>query len=291
MSSHSVSIGLDLGGTAIKAGTLMDSKPDKTHHCDSPTEYQACIEALAGAARALASQPQRVGLAVPGVLSREEGIVVDAPNLPFLNHKPLRQDLSNALGCPVVFENDASAAALAEGKLGAGKEHPNFLLVTIGTGIGGGLILNGELWTGTGGMAGEFGHLKVGHDRTCRCGAKGCIEAAVSAQHILQWAAEKGCPSNSLPELADRARTGDQQAHSVFKKSGTALGEGLAQVALLLDLRVFLMGGGAAPVLDLLAPSALQALALQSFGRSATDFTLSPASLGNDAGWMGAALI
>jgi glucokinase len=163
------------------------------------------------------------------------------------------------------------------------------MFLTLGTGVGGGVILDGLPFHGPGGMAGEIGHMTTGHDRQCGCGTIGCLEAIASARAMETLAAQELGRSLSLKELATVAREGDKDALSVFRTSGLALGIALSQVALLLDLRIFLFGGGGAPALDLLAPHAFEELEKRCFGRSASDFQLTEAQLGNDAGIHGAA--
>lgn len=283
-------IGLDLGGSFVKAGVLLGERPGREHRIASIDDYQSTIDILVDCHTELAAEGSDlpVGLTVPGVFDSGDNVVRDSPNLRFLIDRCPARDLAERIGREVMMENDGNAAAFAEARFGAGRNHPSFLLVTIGTGIGGGIVLDHELWRGKG-MGGEFGHVKVAHERTCHCGARGCVEAMVSAHALVAVARESGINCEGLPDLADLARTGNKEAKTVFRNAGTLLGEALAQVALLLDLRLFLIGGGAAPILDLLKPAALQTLALQCFGRSAEDFSLQVAELGNRAGWMGVA--
>ncbi|HEX9792443.1 MAG TPA: ROK family protein [Planctomycetota bacterium] len=287
--------GVDLGGTAIKAGAVEGGHVLTRDERETPHEFEACMDAIAASVLHVAGEsgaPARVGLGLPGVVSPRDGRIAYAPNLGFLESRPTADALRERLGgAEVLLENDANVAALGEARHGAGRAHPDFLLATLGTGIGGGIVLGGELFRGPGGMAAEFGHIPVGHERLCGCGARGCLEAAVSARSLVEWAREEGLPAASLPDLADMARRNDKQAASLFRRAGALLGEACAQVALLLDLRVFLIGGGGAPVLYLLRPAALQVLAARAFGRDASDFTLDRALLGNDAGLIGASTL
>ncbi|MDP6941173.1 MAG: ROK family protein [Planctomycetota bacterium] len=295
--AKSFHIGLDLGGTAIKGGVLLDNTAVHEARCESPMNYEGCLEALSNHAKILAkaagatrNDTCTLGLAAPGAVNKPDGVVLDSPNLRFLDKKPLRADLHARLGWSITLENDASAAALGESKFGAGKHHPSFLLVTLGTGIGGGVILDHQLWSGTGGLAGEFGHMRTHHERPCNCGGLGCVEAGLSSPQLLKWAQAEGSQADSLPALAQAADEADELALSIFKRAGTHFGEALAQVALLLDLRVFLLGGGGAPILPHLKESALQSLAARTLGRKPSDFVLEQATCGNRAGWLGAAL-
>jgi glucokinase len=269
-------VGVDLGGTSAKVGLVRDGRLLRRAQVPNPHEFEACVRAIAGAAREVCdgAAPAFVGIGLPGVTDAAQRVILDAPNLSFLEGRDLAAAVERELGARVRLENDANVAALGEARHGAGAQHPDFLLATLGTGVGGGIVLGGELWRGPGGMAGEFGHLLTGHERRCGCGATGCLEASASA-------------------LASRARGAapEPRAAEVFQLAGAALGEALSAVALLLDLRVFLFGGGGAPVLDLLEPHALAVLDRRAFGRHAADFRLLRAGLGNDAGILGAAML
>lgn len=285
--------GIDLGGTNIKLGRVEDGKVVRRIEVPTEHEAEACLAMLAEKIAELSDgeTPQGVGIGLPGVIDAERTRVLDSPNLLFLQDLAITDRLSAACGCPVQLENDANVAALGEARCGAGQDHADFLFVTIGTGIGGGLLLGGELFTGPGGMAGEFGHLTVGHDRQCGCGALGCLEAIASARAMETLAAQSLGKAQSLKDLAKGARAGDRDAMAVFHTAGACLGDAMAQVALLLDIRVFLFGGGGGPVLDLLRKPARAVLNQRCFGRNADDFTLLPATLGNDAGLLGAAYL
>jgi len=285
-------IGIDLGGTSIKAGAVRGREVLARREVATPQRYENLVQTFARLVEDLCRdhQPAGVGLGIPGAVGTS-GVVMDAPNLPFLDQQRPGEDLRQRVGLDVILENDANVAALGEARFGAGREHPDFLLATIGTGIGGGIILGGRLFRGPGGLAGEFGHLSVHCDRSCTCGALGCVEACASANGMMAMARDAGLAVPDLPSLAARARIGHEDALKVFRKAGALLGEAFAQVALLLDLRVFLVGGGGAPVLDLLSRHALRVLSVRSFGRSASDFLLQRAELGNDAGLIGAAVL
>jgi glucokinase len=283
--------GVDLGGTAIKLGRVEGDQLVTRLEIDTPHDGELCLDAIAEAVRELAAGDPipSVGIGLPGVINLDRSRVIEAPNLEFLADLPAAKMLSDRLGCPVFLENDANAAAFGEAQVGAGRGVANFLFLTLGTGVGGGVILDGQPFHGPGGMAGEIGHMTTGHDRQCGCGTVGCLEAIASARAMETLAAQELGRPLPLKELAAAAREGDKDALSVFRTSGLALGIALAQVALLLDLRIFLVGGGGAPTLDLLAPHTLEELEKRCFGRMAGDFLLTQASLGNDAGIHGAA--
>ncbi len=285
--------GIDLGGTNLKLGRI--ERDVVVQKIEIPTEHDArlCVQQMAEKLKELAADGRlsQVGVGLPGVIDAARSQVLDAPNLPFLAGFPLADELSALCACPVVLENDANVAALGEAHCGAGKNHPNFLFITLGTGVGGGLILNHQLFQGPGGMAGEFGHLTVGHDRQCGCGALGCLEAIASARAMETLAAQ--CMGQAMPlaEMVEAAGNGNLDALAVFQTAGSCLGEAMAQVGLLLDLRVFLVGGGGHPALKFLEKPARLVLQQRCFGRQAEDFLILPATLGNDAGLLGAAYL
>jgi glucokinase len=288
-----VRIGVDLGGTSAKIGLVRAGVLERKAQIGNPHRLDKCVAAIAAAVRDLTGgvPPEFVGVGLPGVTNDAQRVILRAPNLAFLEHQEFAFALERALGVPVRLENDANVAALGEARFGAGAQFPDFLLATLGTGVGGGIVLNGALWRGPGGMAGEFGHICVGHAETCGCGATGCLEAVASARAMERLSELELGRAAPLPEIADLARGGNAGAQRVFAHAGAYFGEALATVALLLDLRVFLVGGGGAPVLDLLRPHALAVLDRRAFGRRAADFTLLPARLGNDAGILGAAML
>jgi len=287
--------GIDLGGTAIKLGLVQDGQVLTRKQVETPHELHACVETIALAVEQLAAEAdaplEAIGMAVPGVADAEAGVILEAPNLSFLNQHPVVQLLAERLQRPVALDNDGNAAAWGEAMVGAGQGVEDFLMVTLGTGVGGGLILNGAMHHGIGGMAGEFGHMTTSHGRPCGCGNTGCLEAIASARAMETLAAQELGKALPLPELAEEARQGNADARAVFQTAGRCLGEALSEVALLLDLRLFLFGGGGAPVLEFLCPAALEVLDRRSFGRTAADFQLLPGKLGNDAGLIGAAYL
>ena len=282
-------IGVDIGGTAIKAGLLSEHGLQKKLSAPSPKSAEDLVRVVIQLTQELLPDrtPSCCGVAVAGLLSPDEKEVLNSPNLRWIENFPLQAALADALSCPVFLVNDATAAAQGEIRFGIGTTHPSFLLATLGTGVGGGVVLDGKLWTGSGGLAGEFGHMKVGHEARCACGTIGCLEAVASASAMQRHAKQENIPG-SLAEIADTARHGDSKAKSVFEQAGSYLGQAFGQVALLMDLRVLVLGGGAGPCADLLRDAALTTTAKQAFGRTVEDFSVLASPLGNDAGVLGA---
>ena len=180
-------VGIDLGGTAIKAGAVT-SEGEIVARREIPSELQRgaadLLERMAGLARELGAQ-RHLGLGAPGLVDAAAGRILQSPNLAVIENVPLAAELARRLGLPpaaVHLENDANAAAIGEHWLGRGRSQSDLLLVTLGTGVGGGLILGGELHAGPGGMAGEIGHVVIEPGGPlCGCGSRGCLEQFASA--------------------------------------------------------------------------------------------------------------
>jgi glucokinase len=229
-----------------------------------------------------------LGVGVPGAV-RPDGLVIRSPNIPAWRDYPARTRLGRRLGLPVSVENDANVAALAEGWLGAGRGIADYLVLTLGTGIGSGIVLGGRLWRGDGGRAGELGHIAVDAEGApCGCGARGCVEAYASAPALLRLARDQGLEGD-LPELVSRAREGNPRAQAIFRTGGRALGTALANWFNLMDVRTVIVGGGAAPALEPMRPALEAVLDGRVYGLRAGDFRILPAELGADAGVIGAA--
>lgn len=293
-------IGIDIGGTRLKVGRVVDGKVAARTSADTPHDFDAMIAELTRLVAELvpAGESCSIGAGVPGVFDAEITGVVDSPNLRFLDRQPLRPRLAAATGAEVRLGNDASVAALAEARYGIGLEIPTFLLATIGTGIGGGIIVEGRLWEGEGGMAGEYGHLCAAgafvpeEIPLCGCNNPGCLEVYASASRMTERGrARTGNATIELPELADRARAGDEAALSVFTDAGKALGEGFAQVVHLLDIRTLVIGGGAAKIVDLVREPLIDQVVRRCAGRTHQDYRVVKAKLENDAGLLGASAL
>ncbi|MGH7152022.1 MAG: ROK family protein, partial [Planctomycetota bacterium] len=190
-------VGIDLGGSFVKTAAISgqgrilarDRRPTEVARGARTVVANLAASASAAAERGGLRSARTIGVGVPGVLDRRRGALLAAPNLSPLVGFPLRAALERATGARVLLENDANAAALGERWRGGGGD--DFLLFTLGTGVGGGLILAGELWIGPGGMAGEFGHVVVDADGPpCGCGSRGCVESFASALAVIREASE-----------------------------------------------------------------------------------------------------
>ena len=292
--------GIDVGGSALKLGVMARDGSRRAERSLPVEPGQPAARILAEAARilrGLAGGPLAgVGVGLPGLLDRAAGCVRHSPNLAWLEQVPVAAELAPHLGLErgaIRLENDANVAALGEQWLGAARDERDLLLLTLGTGIGGGLILGGALFAGPGGLAGEVGH--VGIDPAgppCGCGSRGCLERFASASAARQRALARGLPAEApgdLVRLAARAREGAGPERTLLEEVGHDLGRGLAAVCVLLDLRTFVFGGGFSAALDVLEPGIRRALRTHVFGEREGSVRLLRATLGPSAGWIGAA--
>lgn len=301
-------VAVDIGGTSIKGARVApDGRILARARVATPVAEgtEAILDALARLCRALAGRhPVRaVGLGVPGALSPRRGIVHASPNVPCWHDEPLGPRLARRLGLRVTLDNDANLHALGEHWRGAGRGVRNLLLATLGTGVGGGLILGGRIWHGDTGRAGELGHTVVDpHGPVCGCGARGCLEAYASATGIVaawrrRWSANPARPrpgdrrilADTPKTIAEQARRGNPRARTVYAAAGRALGLAVADWIQILDVRTVLLGGGVAGAFDLLEPVVRAELERRLFGVAPDGVRLERTALGDDAGILGAA--
>jgi glucokinase len=292
-------VGIDLGGTAAKSGRvthtgeILAERTIDPGFADGP---ERVLDRLASLFHELGGG-DALGIGVPGFLERERGFVVASPNLPGFVNLDVKGGLARRTGLSpsrVHVENDANAAAVGELWLGAGRGERDALVVTLGTGIGGGLILNGELYAGAG-MGGEVGHVVIDpQGPTCGCGKRGCVETFASATAAKRRALAAGLPleqPGDLMLLTQRARDGHAAEKKLMTDIGRDLGRGLGPVVCLLDLRVFVFGGGFSGALDVLEGGIREGIEERSFGGRAKEMKLLRATLGPSAGWIGAARV
>jgi glucokinase len=246
-----------------------------------------------------------LGLGIAGFLSPEDGIVYTSPNIPVLRDTPIVQMLEEALGIALVLDNDANAVALGEHWLGAGKGASSIICITLGTGLGSGLILHNRVWHGTHGFAGELGHtVLVPGGLPCNCGQRGCLEAYVSATALVRHvreAVEGGADSSLAPYVTRRSRPltakviathamgGDHLARRVFHDAGTHLGVGITNVLNLMDLERIIIGGGVATAGDLILRPTSREVRKRRVGPRRSRLRIIRSLLGDKAGPLGAA--
>lgn len=288
-------IGVDIGGTFIKAGVVSQTGRI-LKQVMVPSGVKGGVEAIESrikeAVEELVSFDGNVcgvGVGVPGMIDVKRGIVVSSPNIPCWKNYRAVERLSSVVRFEVVVDNDANLAAVAEGWIGAGKSIKNFMMITLGTGIGCGIILNGELWHGDTGRAGEFGHVIVkGGGARCGCGSRGCIERYASASGLRRMAKQAGI-NVDVPELIKMLRRGDKKAARVFKKAGEMLGLAFAAWFNITDVRTVIVGGGALPAFKYMLPHIRHILRTGVYGLKWSDFRFTKAVLGKDAGTVGSA--
>src|SRR6185436_18030720 len=290
---------VDLGGTHLRValvddhGRILQHLKQETPRGDSPEEI---LDALASAARAWDCESKPVvaaSIMVPGAVDSDKAVVVQAPNLPSLINFQLKAVLQRRLGWPVFLENDANAAAVGEMWLGAARGCTDVVSVTLGTGVGGGVILKGRLWRGSHGSAGEIGHTTVDpfSGLKCKCGNTGCLELFASATAIVRMARELGMKESSAEEVYDAGRKGDKQALTVFTRFGMYLGIGLANLINLIDPQVIVITGGAVNGWDLFATEMYRQVEERAFRATAQQVKIARSECGDNAGLLGAAKI
>lgn len=303
--------GVDVGGTKILGGVVdHDGNIIEDHRVESPAKSPEAIEAaIVEVVLELKTRHpiECVGIGAAGYIDKGRSTVMFAPNIAWRD-VPLKERLEKVLELPVVIENDANAAAWGEFEYGAGAEVDNMMLVTVGTGVGGGLVLEGELYRGAFGVGAEIGHMRVvpnGH--LCGCGNRGCWEQYASGSALVRNVraaarggsllarevldrAEGDLDKIKGPLITEAARDGDAFAIEALTDLGIWLGEGIASIAAVLDPAVVAIGGGVAEADDLLLGPARRAFQAQLTGRGHRPMLdVRKATLGNQAGLIGAA--
>jgi glucokinase len=311
-----LAIGIDIGGTKVAGGLVDDRgvitrrlRRDTPHRSTSPAVVEDVIvgvvsELMSGAT---AERVSAIGIGAAGFVAADRATVAFAPHLSWRD-EPLRDRLTARLTKPVFIDNDANAAAWAEWRFGAARGETHLVMITLGTGIGGGLLWNGEVIRGKHGIAGEFGHMQVvpeGH--RCECGNRGCWEQYASGNALVREARAlmsarspiamdmlariNGDAANLTgPLITEAAREGDMMAVELLSEIGTWLGVGMANLAAALDPGMFVVGGGVSAAGELLLDPARTAFARTLTGRGyRPEAGIVAAKLGNDAGLIGAA--
>jgi glucokinase len=305
-------IGIDVGGTKVLGGVvdasgniLLEARRETPHEGGT-----ALTSAIADVARELmdAYSVESIGISAAGFVSSDRKTMLAAPNIAGWNGVDLDAELTALIGLPVVIENDANAAAWGEAVFGAGRGHDHLLIVTVGTGIGGGMVVNGNLYRGGFGTAAEIGHMRVvpeGH--LCGCGARGCFEQYASGSALMRHAREA---ISATPELArnllalgdgtvygltgkhvtEAAHAGDAVALAAFNTTAHYLGAGIAALSVILDPTRIVIGGGVVDAGEiLLEPTRQSLIRHMPFAGKHPYPDIVPAQLGNKAGLVGVA--
>ena len=301
----------DLGGTHLRVATVNRNgqiycrQMQPTPQAEKPNEIvralvtavQDCESKTAAAGGVISS----VSVVVPGTVNVAEGVVVKAPNVPCLDGFRLAAALESELEWPVILENDANAAAIGELWRGAGQGYRTLICVTLGTGVGGGIILDGNLWRGVDGSAAELGHIGVDPfgGVPCACGSRGCLEVYASATAIVRMTRETRprYPNSILhnteeltsAKVYEAGIAGDELAIEVFRRMGVYLGIGLASLINILNPEIVVIGGGLSNGWDLFEKHMKQQVIERAFPIPARRVKIVRAQCGDDAGLLGAA--
>jgi glucokinase len=308
--------GIDLGGTKIlvliagpdgkvlaeqRIPTLANKGPESVH-----ARMADAVRDAATAAQLPLAGISAIGISAPGPIDATTGIITDPPNLPGWHNVPLARILHDRLGAPAVLENDANCQAVAEHQFGAGRGYRHMVFITISTGIGGGIIINDELYVGATGAAGEVGHLGVSTDqRTCGAGHPGCLEAFASGAGIAARAREMIAagglvraarlagqnPPLSAETVYLAGQQGEAEATALIESAGRYLGIGLASLINTFNPQAIVIGGGLVNMGETILGPAVDTARARSFAQSFSDVRIVEGELGERAGALGAIAI
>jgi glucokinase len=295
------SIGLDLGGTNLRAaaidktGKMLDKVSGRTQYSEG---REAIVHDMVEAISVLRDRFGKphlsgIGIGVPGFISLKEGVIRNCANIPTLENFPIRDEIGRRLDTTVILENDANAAALGEKWIGAGREVDDLVMLTLGTGIGGGIISGGKVLRGFMGMAGELGHITaVPYGNPCGCGNSGCVEKHASATAIVAMGRMLGLGQNITSlDVFNLAVAGNPRAKMVFESMGEAIGIVLAMLVNAFNFPLYLIAGGVIAGWDLFYPPMIAETKKRSFTFRVTETRVEKAQLGNEAGLYGAAYL
>ncbi len=308
-------VGVDLGGTKIYSlvatpeGQVLGEDRRQTPASQGPDavaeELIASIRQALNEAGASADEVAGVGISAPGPLDPIRGVILSAPNLPGWSNVPLAAIVADKLGVPTILENDAAAACYGEYRFGAGQGCRHVVYVTLGTGIGGGIIIDRRLYGGASGAAGEVGHVIIDEDGPpCNCGNRGCLEALASGTAIAREAAA-ALEAGRSPVLAEltggrsptaelvyqAALRGDDVSREILERAGRYLGLGLAGLLNCFNPEALILGGGLAGLGDLYLGPARRVARETAFRQAVADVKISVAKSGERAGALGAATL
>lgn len=306
-----VVLAADLGGTNLRMAAVDESeniifrvKNETPQNGDAEEIVRALVKAAENCRENLEDREvSAIAAAVPGSVNYDEGLIIKAPNLSMLDGFPIVQALENNLNVKAFIENDANAAAIGENWLGASKGFENSITVTLGTGVGGGIIIKNEILRGADGTAAEIGHICVEpFGYWCSCGSNGCLETYASATAMVRIAEElveefpraaKLLKDNreTSEDIFKIANDGDKLAREVFRRQGLYLGIALAGLINTLNPEIIVIGGGASAGWDLFMPELKKQIAIRAYKDAAKRAKIVRAELDDDAGILGAAKI
>ncbi len=308
----SYALGIDIGGTNIKAG-LISRDGEVLQRTSLRTEakkgldhvlhmIEESVDAVLAPANLTRDRVDAIGIGAPGPMNWKTGVVFAPPNLPGWKNVPLAQLMEQRLGVQCFVDNDANCACFGEFWRGAGRDVDHMCLMTLGTGVGGGIVIWGRLLRGVDGTAGEIGHMRVEHEgRQCNCGARGCLEVYASATALVRNAREKmaGGAASALRDhasekitsriIAEHANDGDEFCLSIVRETGRWLGVACADLINLLNPEMIVFSGGLANAGEILLEPIRETAWAMAFVVPARHVKIVRAELGNDAGIVGAA--
>jgi len=309
-------IGIDLGGTNIAVG-IVNEKGKILAQTSTPTlpdrPYTELVKDMAGCILSVMNEAginqddiQSIGIGAPGIADQKEGVVIFCPNLGW-NNVPLRAEIQKYINKPVLIDNDATVAALAENYAGVSAGCQSSVFITLGTGVGGGIIINGKPWSGAHGVGSEIGHMTLAVDGVpCTCGNDGCVERYCSATAIIRMARQAvlGYPDSLILKLAegnpdrinarvvtDAAKAGDPTAMEVFDRFIRYLAIAINNITCFLDPEMIVLGGGVSKAGDFLLDKVRAQLPRYALYKSLPYPRIELARLGNEAGIIGAAML
>ncbi len=296
---HNSWIGLDIGGTNIKAALITNGKIVKRLQIQTRVEHgrKASLGQIKSAIRSLPGKSRGIGIGIAGIIESENGIVRYSPNFKGWHDVPLADILYKEFKIPVAIINDVNAICLGEWKYGAAKNCHNVFCFTLGTGVGGGLVINDEIVFGAHGFAGEFGHMTIDFNGPeCVCGNHGCLERYVGSRYIIEMAKKKiksksilfGSRSLTVEQIAKAAKKGDRTALEVFKTVGFYIGIGVANIITLLDPEIIIVAGGISRAGKILFDPIRKTVKERVVGAEYRKYRIVPGKLGDDAGILGA---
>jgi len=308
-------IGIDIGGTNLR-GALVNRDGDilKRMKISSRADQgiDELVDNLADFIKEISEgeSVSNIGIGIPGIIDSKEGVITQAPNILNVDDYPLRAALNEKLGRDIhfVIENDSNSAAVGEWWMGASKDVNSMIMLTMGTGVGGGIILNGKLWTGDDGMAGEIGHITIYPDGArCNCGNYGCLESYASATAIRRMVREgledksldttlrestKNVEPEDIPQIVmEAASAGDDFSLSIWLEVGKALGIAIASLVNLLNVEMVVIGGGVSNAWDLIIDATYKEAHRRAFRAPMERAEIKRGLLGDDAGILGSAYL
>lgn len=294
-------IGIDVGATKIKIGLIRGNKiifkrvlstPDFISEESLILGICKSINVILAVNRILKERVLGVGIGLPGPIDYERGIVRYLPNIKGWRNVRLRDIVRKKIGLPVFIDNDANLMALAESRIGAAKGKKNVVALTLGTGVGGGIIIDGFLYRGSSFAAGEIGHIPVNETGPkCNCGGAACLERYIGNRHILQEARKIFGADITLEKLSLLANKGNKRAANIWKNVAKYLGITLSGVVNFLNPDVIVIGGGVSEAGSIIFDNVRKALKERAMPTQAKTVKIAKAKLGNDAGMIGAALL